>query len=676
MSLETFRANRAGNDEPKKDLRFWKAEKPFAAVFANAERLGTYNAARRQQALYYASLYDDAELAAMIQGSAAIEAGVPQTMTTNIVRRQVDTYTAKIVKNRPLPMALTTGGNFGAQRRAKAITKFGEGVLDSVGFWATRELRIRDGAIFGSGIARNYREGRKLRHDRMLPGEVLVDPRDAYYGKPRTVILRHHVDRLVLTEQHPEFEEEIKQAASKLAQDDTWLSWDDEMSDVVVVLEAIHLSSADIDPDCDEEDETTDGAYVKCISNATLTEREYRLDHHPLSKNDFQKPLVGWFGEGMVRQLAGLQYEINSVGRLQEQGFMTGSYVWAQDGSGIEIDTLDNGAMSVIRSLTEPKFFTPAPWHPAFMDYHEGLLTRRPQDITGLSGFATRAELPPGLAGGSGIAIRNYKDTDTENLVPQGREDERDVVDTMWQLFDLMEEIHDESKGEKDKYVVRVEKRADGRSAIEDMDYAEVRMDKAEFTLRTFPTSYLASTPSDRWQQVSEMAEKGLFSQDEVLTLLDFPDVQRVLNLRNSPRKVVEKIVEKLLDPSFKGTIVPESAMNLDLCVAIGALAYLEAKWIDDAPEELTLRVLEFVLAARKLRDTGEPGAGAGPQPGDQDPMALPGELPPPDVNVPGMPPPLPAGPEAMPGMLPPDAAPPPPGAAAPTVMPTVPGGV
>jgi hypothetical protein len=205
-----------------------------------------------------------------------------------------------------------------------------------------------------------------------------------------------------------------------------------------------------------------------------------------------------------------------------------------------------------------------------------------------------------------------------------------------------------------------------------------VRMDKAEFTLRTVPTSYLASTPSDRWDQVSEMAEKGLFSQDEVMSLLDFPDIQRVLNLRNSPRKVVEKIVEKLLDPDFKDTIVPESAMNLDLCVAIGALAYLEAKWVDDAPDELCDRVLEFSLAARRLRDTGEPdaaGAGMGPQPGDQDPMALPGELPP-DVNVPGMPPPMPVGPEALPGMLPPDGAPPPPGAVAPTVMPAVPGGM
>lgn len=653
---------RADLDEKRKrDLQPWLAEEPYRAVFANAQRLAPYNNARRDQALYFASLYDDAELAAMLIGQDALERDIPQTMTQNIVRRQVDTYTSKQVKNRPMPMVLTTGGQFGAQRRAQAITKFGEGVLDTVKFWSTRELRQRDGAIFGSGIARNYRVGRKLHHVRALPGEILVDPIDAYYGRPRSIIIRHHVDKDVLIKEHPKFEEKILEADDRLADDDLWVASDMRMSNVAVVLEYIHLPSDESDPDDRDEDAETDGAYLKCISNATLEEKEYRRDYHPVSKNDFQKPLVGWFGEGMVRQLAGLQFEANCVGlRLQEQGFMTGSYVWSQDGGGIELDVLDNGAMTVIRSLTKPEFFTPAPWHPQFMQYHEGLLTRRPGEITGIPTFASRGELPPGLEGGSGIAIQHARDEGSENLILQGREDERDVIDTMWQLFDLMEEIHEETKGTGRKYIVRVEKNADGRNAIEDMDYAAVRVDKKEMTLRCFPTSYLASTPADRWQQVSEMAEKGLFGTDEVLTLLDFPDLKRILNLKNAPRRVVERIVEKLLDPDFKDTIVPESAMNLDLCVAIAGLAYLEAKWIDDAPEPLCSRVLAFALAARRKRDEVTPGTGAGPQPGSQDPMALPGEELPVDVNVPGMPPPLPVDPAMMPpdAMLPPPAPP------------------
>ena len=654
--------------EGKSNLQFWLAEEPFRAVFANAQMLAGYNNARRDQAFFYASLYDDSELATMLQGSMALEMGIPQTLTSNIVRRQVDTYVNKVAKNRPLPMALTTGAKFGAQRRAEAITKFAEGVLDTVEYWDTRKQRIRDGAIFGSGIARNYRAGRKLYHRRSLPGEIMFDPRDAYYGRPRTIIIRHHIDRHELIAEHPEFEEQILTADDKLADDDLWLTWENRStSDIVVVLEQIHLPSR-----CESDDEEgyDDGAYVKCISNATLVNDEYLRDYHPLSKNDFQKPVVGWMGEGMVRQLVGLQFEVNLVGlRLQEQGFMTGTYVWSQDGTGMAVDVLDNGSLSVIRSLTKPEFFQPAPWHPQFMQYHEALLTRRAGEITGLPTFATRGELPPGLEGGSGIAIQHARDEGNESLWLQGDEDGADAVRTTWQLFDLMEEIFEETKdakGEKKKYIVRVEKRADGRSAIEDMDYAEVRQDKKDMTLRVFPTNYLATTPSDRWQQVSEMAEKGLFGQDEVLALLNFPDIKRILNLKNAPRRVVERIIERLLDPDFKGTIVPESIMNLDLCVAIGALAYIEAKWIDEAPDDLCDRVLTFALQARKKRDEAQPATGAGPQPGAQDPMALPGEEMPlePAVNVPGMPAPLPdEGVDPALALAPPGVELPPPGA-------------
>lgn len=676
MSLDSLRAKRDDEDKSKADLRFWRAENPFSAVFANATKLSRYAAWQRQRALYFACLYGDAETAAMMQGATGIDLQIPQTMTTNIVRRQVDRYTAAIVKNRPLPMAITNGGKYGAQRRAKAINKFAEGVLEQVGYWPTREQRIRDGAIAGSGFARNYRIGKKLFHDRMLYGEVMVDPRDAFYGKPRTIYLRHYVDRLVLTEQHPEFEEEIRTAESKVAEDDLMTTWDDEMSDVVAVIEAIHLPSGDIaesdEPDGDKSDAGGDGAYAKCISNATLSNRRYLRDYHPVSKNDFSKPLVGYFGEGMVCQLAGLQYEINSVGlRMQESGFMTPNAIWTQDGGGLEVDLLDNSPWSVIRSATEPKVFQPSPWHPQFFQYFESLINERPGLLTGMSSLSSRGEMPQGVDGGSGKAIRAFKDTDQENIVPQGREDERDVVDTMWQLFDLMEEIESDTDSHGTKYQTRVRESSRGRDSFSDQDYAKIRVDRETCTLVTFPTAYLASTPTDRWAQVSEMSEKGYFSTDEGMSLLGFPDIKRILNLRNAPRDIVEAIIEKLLDPDFKGTITPESVMNLDLCVAIGACAYLEAKWIDDAPEELCDRVLAFALAARKKRDNPDQPIGAGPQPGSQDPNALPGEVAPPgpDVNVPGMPPPGPAQLMAPPSgaLLPPNAvapgALPPPGA-------------
>ena len=75
MSLESLKSKRVVDvDQKRADLRFWKAEEPFRAVFANATRLSRYASARRMQAFYYACLYNDSELAAMIQGSQATRA--------------------------------------------------------------------------------------------------------------------------------------------------------------------------------------------------------------------------------------------------------------------------------------------------------------------------------------------------------------------------------------------------------------------------------------------------------------------------------------------------------------------------------------------------------------------------------------------------------------------------
>lgn len=663
------------------DLRWWLRKEPHVPIFANVQALGQYSRARQNQDLYYACLYDDAELAGLVQGDARIVSDTPQTMTTNIVRREVDLFVSKMTKNRPVPMALTTGGNYGQQRRAKSLTKFFEGVLDSVGYWKTRQLRLRDAAIFGSGIARNYRVGKRLVHERKFPWELRVSPIDALHGKPRALYFRHHVDRLVLTDRYPKFAEKIRLAESRGTED----SWDtslDRMHDVVLVEEAVHLPNGDVefDDDGDVED-AKDGAWALCISNATLENGDYIRDYHGISKFDFSPPVMGWWGEGMVRQLAGLQYEVNAIGlRLQEQGFLTGSYVLVPAGSGIETDTLDNGALTIVRyEGQKPEWVAPPPWHPEFFSYYQNLRGQFASDITGSSGASRGEGLPAGID--SGKAMRTYHELNDERLIPAGREDERDSVDTAWQLFDLMEEIHGELGEKGEKYTVKVDKRQDGRSSLDEIDYAKVRMDRDNFTLRTFPTSFLASTPEDRWQQVSEMAEKGLFSQDEMLTLLDFPDIQRVLNLRGSPRRAVEAIIEEFLDPETPTPkVAPEPAMNLDIVVALGTLAYLEAKWIDKAPESSTAPLLNFVLTARAMRDGDlqqesemgvggispdgvEANGGIGPQPGDQ------GMLPGPGEAMPGI------AAEQGPLVAPPAAAPMPENAVAPGFMPP-PGGM
>ena len=254
-----------------------------------------------------------------------------------------------------------------------------------------------------------------------------------------------------------------------------------------------------------------------------------------------------------------------------------------------------------------------------------------------MSGMSTRSEKPAGLT--SGRALRTYHDIDTENLTPVGRADERDIINTCWQFFDLAEEIYAETgettedakrKAEKPSpYIVKVEQKRGGKTIWQELDYAKVRIDKDKFTLRVFPTNFLRGTPEDQMEAVNEMIQAGFLSQDEAMTLLDFPDLQRVLNLRNASRNVIEKILEQILDASDPESayVYPEEAMNLELCKALGIMTYLEH--FGEAPEANLRKVLQFAIdAAAKLAGNAPTEPSMSPAEAANEPVPPEGEMP------------------------------------------------
>lgn len=648
-----------------RDLRWWKKTDPHQDVWDNWTRIGRRTLGMQQADRYFTCLYDDSALAI---ATGAVGEFTPQTMSTNIVRRQVDTYVAKVSKNRPVPMGLTTDGNYGQQRRAKAISTFFAGVLDEVKFWPTRTLRLRDSGVVGSGLALNFRRGRKLFHDRLFKKEVRVCPIEAEKGNPRTMLIGRRVDKLILAEQYPEFAEQIFQADSDDGDGTYAPTWDEDTRQLAFVIECWHLPSSE---------GADDGAHAITISNATLANGKYTRDTFPLSKNDYQLPMAGYWGTGIAEMLQGTQYEVNAMGlKLQERHYLMGTYVLREAGSDFEM--VDNGTLTeILYTGTPPTFQNPPAAHPDTFQWWETLRTKLPGEITGISGLSSRAEKPAGLD--SGKAIRTYHDIDSENLTPQGRGDEQDVIDTCWQIFDLAEEIYGETGKERESkddkrepYTVTVESREYGRSCLREIDYAKVRIDKKVFKLRTFPTNFLRGTPEEQMQSVNEMIEAGFLTQDEAQMLLDFPDLQRVLNLKTAARHVIEKIMNDICDAESadaaeKAYQYPEPAMNLQLCRAVAMMHYLNEKcW--GAPDYVLKWIMQFALDAIAEEEKAAqpapgvngpeepppPGAPVEPVPG-VDP-ALMQEMPPEATYAPPEAPLLPEGavsPEAIPAMPP-----------------------
>jgi hypothetical protein len=578
-------------------------------------------------------------------------------MVSNVVKRQIDTYVTRQDKNRPVPMAVPNDATHSQQEQAKTLTKIFAGVLDEVKYFDTLSMRRRDRAIWGNGFAHNYRIGRKLIHERVYPMELLVPPWEAAYGRPRTLIRHRWIDRLSLCDRFPDSAAAIMQDEYGASKSDMPNHFGyDETADQVFVVEIWHLPNGE-----PTEKDAKDGAHSICIASATLQNRVYKRNYFPVSNTAFSKGLTQWWGEGMAASLRGLQFEVNSIGlRLQEQAWMTGTYVWTPPDVGVEVDHIDNGTLTHIQSEVAPQFFTPAPWHPQFFDYYMFLRGRAAAEETRLSEMATRGETPAGVD--SGKAIRAWNNLDDAAFITHGHEDERDSIDTAWQLFDLCEEIHEEKQlakknGEKpEPFIIKAEKQNYGKTANEKLDYAQVRMAREDFDLRVFPTGLIVGTPSEQYQTAKEISADGLVSRDAVLQMLRIPDVEHVLRLETAPRRAVEKILEKILKAKDPASVYvyPEPAFNLELCRALGLMYYLDG-FTEEAAESNLKWVLQFALDAEEQIESAEqPPPTDGMPTGDMpiDPNAMGAD---PSLFVDPNQPVLPAGaaaPEAMP-MLP-----------------------
>ncbi len=638
------------------DLRWWLKEEPHSHVFQILERISDQTQLQRQADLYHACLYDDAALIGLGPQVYSATEYEPAQLAFNVVRQAVDTLTAKIAKNQPLPAPITSGGTFRQKRRAQKFGKAIEGQFDISGVWRTSPTIARDCALFGTGLSYNYRVGETIYHERVLPWEVRVNPREAFYGKPRNIYLRRWVDRYVLAERYPEFAEEIEDAESPTAEEFD-LGYDDTC-DLVLVAEAWHLPSKPV-----IDDEEHDGWHSICISNKTLLKRPYKHQYFPFAALRMSDPIFGFFGTGLAKQLTGLQYTINDTAAVvQEAHALSGGYILVEAGSNVDTDKLQNGRGLILRyNGTPPQWISPEPAHPDTWRFARDLIPMA-FEMSGVSQLSAQSQKPPGVE--SAIAMNTFNDFETERFALFAKQYEEYHIDVAWQLFDLMEEIQKDGG----KLKIRTTSRDRGARVLKEYEYDKIRLDRSDFVLQVWPTSLLSKKPSARIQEIEQFINLGWLTPEDGRELLDFPDLDRHNSLAGAASRIVDDILDKMLDaddPNKPGVYTyPEPEFNLKLCIAKGIQAYLDAR-ADGAPDENLQLVQQFIEDARELLNP-TPEEPAAPTPGMPlaDPAAaemaaMGGPLPPEMAALP----PQPAAPAAAPPMpmSPPEAVAPPP---------------
>jgi hypothetical protein len=603
-------------------------EKAYDEVFAVCRWVRENQNYRAVANLRYARLYSNMEILGLQAFNFARTNNIKNAMTNrvtyNVIKSCTDTAVAKIGKERPRPLFLTEKGNYAMQQKAKKLTQYIDGQFDHMQAYEKGRAVFRDACVFGSGAMKIYEDNYEVKVERVLTDELLVDDTEAMYGEPRQLYQIKNVDRSVLMQAFPEHKGLIASASNL---DRSGYS-SRIVSDMVTVVEAWHLPSSP---------ESKDGKHVIAVDNCTLSHDDWEKDYFPFEFFYWHRNILGFWGVGVAEELVGLQLEINKILRNVQvaQSLAAVPRVWLEEHNRIAKGNINNqiGAVNLYRGQP-PIFQTPTAMNAEIYNHIETLY-HKAFEITGLSHMAATGEKPAGVD--SSVGMRTLNDIASQRFADVQLNWEDFFVRLARQTVNCTKDIQDRLTKERaagkevpDTLQVRVQ----GSAFMESIKWKDVFIPDDAYVLRCFPTGILPSEPAGKLEKVMEMVEAGFYTQEEALSLIDFPDLEKVNSRKTSSQDIILKIIDQMLT---KGRyIAPEPFMNLELARSLAQEAYMQAQ-VDNAPAERLELVINFMEDIEALLVPEVPMMEEMPETPEELPMASEPDIMSPDV-LPGLP--------------------------------------
>jgi len=576
----------------------------------------------------------------------------------NIIQSCVDTKTAHIFRNKVRVFFLSTKGDSKLQEMAMGMTRAIEAGFTAAGFYATPGFKVcQDGQLFEGGgfkITPDFANNRVL-CDRVFPWEVFVPEEEARYGSPRQIFHRQPVDRQVLIKMFPEKEREIRAAPSC---PDDWMytnvAPNTTTSDLVAVWEAWHLPSGRVDLDdkasfglgedgefAKNVDPGHDGRHVIAIQDATLLDRPWPYDYFPFAWFLPQPDPSGFWSSSIPERLAGVQAELMKLGiRIRKLiNLHAVPRMFISRGARLNKKEITNSGDDIIETSGPPSqavwVYTPSAV-PAELFKREQDLVEWAQQQVGISELSQYAQKPAGID--SGVGLQMLADTESIRHTPSFRAWEefhlqaaRAMVDCYRQLAEVNPDFEVIWGDNKD---------------LKRIKWKSVDLDRSQYDLRLWPTNLLPSTPEAKASRVGQYVKLGVFTPQQALSALEFPDIEALLGDSAAMRENIERKLQSVVQDGLDEDNAPHAYLDLGMAKAIARerINRLEAdgeapskvddvrRWWDFA-DYLDKKSQAASAAAQQGQapapppgappDGGPPQGGPPPGPGGQ-PMALP----------------------------------------------------
>lgn len=574
-----------GQGKAQINTRWWaepSSSKRADAIVATAGAINERQRTRKRLANLYAQLYSNQTLGSIYHLGTARQGaqqytdpyGMGTRLTLNVVQSCIDTVSAKIAKNRTRVRFLTTAGNWKQQKRAKLLTRFGDGLFDAAGVYPAGQKMFVDGCIFEGGILEVYTtpDG-SVCVDRVVPIELLVDDAEAIYGNPRNMFRQMVADRDVVTERFCDRKTVVgRDNAKRLADEpgyDPITGSQSSASNMIMVTKAWHLPALR---------DSADGVHAIAIQGACLHSEQWKRPQFPFVKFSWNDRLAGWWGQPLAEQLLPIQLELNNMVEKARiaLGHMAVPRWLLPIGSGVDEDAINDdprgGFMYYNADKPPPQPFV-APALPR--EFYERMykLKEEGYEISGVSQLAASSVKPAGL--NAAVAIEEFRDIETERFVIPGQRFELAHVQLMGLMVNAARDMYQEGKA------IRV--RAPGSKLLEEIDWKNVDLDEDQYSITRFPSSLLPNSVAGRLQRVEDLMAGGWIDKEEGLRLLDAPDLEPVVSIKLASLDAIRRQIDLILEDGEYAS--PEPYIESARALRMAQGAFLKAQ-SEGCPED------------------------------------------------------------------------------------------
>jgi hypothetical protein len=586
----------------------------------------------------------------------------------NVIQACTDTMVSHLVRNKVRTMFVTEKGDSELKERALGMQQAVEGTFDEIGVYGMTGMELCGrGEILEGGVVKCSPDYANDRVDAQLcwAHEFFVSDREARANNIRQMAHVFDVDREVLLDQFKESGEEtlaaIRDASPcrATAGQESGAGTGDSVSDRVKVIELWHLPSGRVDlddpksfgqhkagEDIDPElDPGHDGRRMLILEHATLADEPWPYDHFFVARFlPRKKPGHAW-SRGIPEVLASIQLAINKWARRLE-GILNLHAVprlIASRQANLNLGKLNNSYASVLECDGSPgnaiMRLDPNSVPADLVNRIERLEARAEKQI-GLSELSIAATKPAGVDHAPGM--QHLSDTESIRHTTSFR---------AWEQFHL-----DLAKIVVECFRLLAQRNADftvvfgSNKELKKLNWRKIDLKRDQYKLKQWPTNLLPQTPAAKASRALDYLQAGLFTPQQALQVLDFPDIEAVMSDTTAYQKNIEAYLDRCRKAGrdLPADCIPNDYLDLAMAQQMAKNAINRAQADGENATRIDGLIAFFQLATQKLQE--QQSAMAPPPPETAAPM---GALPPmqPGAAGPGGGPPMPPA-QAAPPMM------------------------